>query len=231
VSSRTFVSGAYRYSRDGVVLPIVETFHFAAVDALIGGGHGWTLTSMRETSQGTLHVAARGEWEHPLHRGNWTRIVVTDADLTWTTGNTTQRFRNELHNDVHVVIDRDDVTTRQRLESKAVLLVPVLATLGTSIARSVGGELVSVQPSLTETWLAGDLRLETLTKPRIELRSATLLGRDEIETPEGPVRGYAYRYIGGSHTEDNLFLLGGDGLLAAYRIGDTTAWRAASAPS
>jgi hypothetical protein len=235
MSSRTFHSGAYRYARDGVVLPIIETFHFAAVDALVGGGNGWTLTSMRETDQGTLHVSARGDWEHPLHRGNWTRVIVTDADLTWTSANERNVFRNELRNDDDLVLSRNGITTRHNIDSAAELFLPVLATLGASIARvAAQPDLLTVQPSLIEIRQSGRPRLdtlETLASPHLEHRSSTVLGRDELDTPEGLIRGYAYQYVGGPYREEDAFLLGGDGLLAAYRVGDTTAWRAASAPS
>jgi hypothetical protein len=203
MSSRTYISGAYRHARDGVLLPIVETFHFAAADSLLGGGHGWTLTSMQETPTETIHVSARGDWEHPQHRGSWTRIVVTEADVSVVGSTCSTQKRVHLRK---IAVTGD-----------VLLSLPVHATLGTSIARA-----------------ARDTALVTFDFPTNEQKGdvhnyvATALGVDQLDTPDGPIRGYAYQYVGGRYTDADVLLVGGDGLLAAYRVGDTTVWRAGS---
>ncbi len=185
---------------------------------------------MRETELGTMHVAARGDWEHPLHRGNWTRILVTEADITWTTTTGTHRLRVDVQtvntDGTQLAVTCNGTTTRRSLQAPPVLALPILATLGTSIARVASQALDTVEPALPDL-----LGKQPGFAIAVHQYAAEVLGRDEIATPDGPVRGYAYRYVGAGYSQDDLFLLGGDGLLAAYRVGDTTAWRAASAPS
>jgi hypothetical protein len=220
MSSRTYISGAYRHARDGVLLPIVETFHFAAADSLLGGGHGWTLTSMQETPTETIHVSARGDWEHPQHRGSWTRIVVTEADVSvvGSTCSTQKRVHlRKIADTTEMTSTAQQIATRQVVIGDVILSLPVHATLGTSIARA-----------------ARDTALVTFDFPTNEQKGdvhnyvATALGVDQLDTPDGPIRGYAYQYVGGRYTDADVLLVGGDGLLAAYRVGDTTVWRAGS---
>jgi hypothetical protein len=220
MSSRSYVSGAYRHARDGVLLPIVETFHFAAADSLLGGGYGWTLTSMQETPTGTILVTARGDWEHPQHRGSWTRIMVTEADVSvvGSMGSLQKRVHlRSIADTTELTSTAQQITTRRVVTGDVLLSLPVHATLGTSIARA-----------------ARDTALVTFDFPTNEQKGvvpnyiANALGLDKLDTPDGPIRGYAYQYVGGRYTDADLFLVSGDGLLAACRVGDVTIWRVAA---
>jgi hypothetical protein len=229
-------SGWYKYARGDDLLPVTEHFRFTKADQL-WGGEGWTLTSTRVTPRGTLIANVHGDWAHPSFPRDWNCIVPTHADLKWS-------FDAELSTNTVATgyqyvgatlrVTRDGKTTSQQVDNG--LLSPLVrATQGPTIVRlakphrlsnaAEGTPLTTIVP-----WFHDPSDSTQLFTPQLEHRQAEHTGRTTIDTPEGPMTGEGYRYVGGNYTGDDQFLIGRDGLLQAYTYNGFTIWRSAKAP-
>jgi hypothetical protein len=212
MGAKTELAGAYRYACRQQLLPIVETFRFRADDALTGGD-GWTLSAIRESSEGTLQVRAAGLWEHSLHVGNWHRIVVTAAQLTWAFNAHRVTAAFELGQG-GLRYTREGMTRTIAVPEGAILSLPVRATDGATIARvaqcSEGASVIELDNSFA---------------PAIVARHyAAGSSRDTIKTLDGQTIGQGYVSV---EPERHIrYVLSGDGMLGASSSDDRTHWRA-----
>jgi hypothetical protein len=219
VGTRTDLYGAYRHAQDGVVLPIVETFRFRAQDTLLGG-EGWTLTTIKESPSGVvLHIQASGDWAHPLHVGNWHRTVMTHVDATLTAADFRSEIRYELVG-VHLKVTYQNKTKVINVPSGTLLLPPVHAAVGMAIdlVAHTGIETTVIMPSGESTHLDP-------FAPELKRLTATRTGRSTISTPDGDVTGESIKVA------DQLYILSGEGTIAASKINDLVVWKVATSQS
>ena len=246
MGTRTHLAGAYRStvgnSIDNAADVTVETFSYAAGDILLRQD-GWTLSSMHESDGHAAALRATGRWEHPVHRGNWHRIVTEWAEIARTTPDgVSHRVTFQLQV-AELAVSFGGRSSRHQVPEGSLLVPDLHACFGPmieTISRSAltappAAVCVLVIPRLCDA-AADPQNFSTcwLTSQRV--------GRAVLETPDGPVRADEYSVDlepGQPATVEHppgwtgatRFYVGGDGLLAGYTDGDDMVWRAASAPS
>lgn len=196
MGTRTHLAGAYRREIGEAPCADIETYTYAAGDILLGQD-GWTLSSMHQASDQTTTLHASGRWEHPLHRGNWHRIVSEEAEISRAVpGGATTRASFRIDRD-DLVVSNDGRTNRHRLPD-ATLLVPDLhACLGPMIEIASHMTAHSQQLSIVVVASRSVDQGQTISEPSLaRLRhyrvSADRVGQAEIATPDGPIRADEY---------------------------------------
>jgi hypothetical protein len=221
---RTYVAGAYRTAEAGVQSLAIETFRFAVEDVLLGG-QGWTLAAMREDPRGTVQVNARGNWDHHLAPGNWQLITPTDIHIL--SGLTSDVSGGSFRSlDVEVQGSRlrcrhDGRVDAVDIPQTAAFSMPLHALTGSMIRRLARTtELDSFAALVT---------LDPHAPDPVHLARCVVepVGRTTVQTPDGEVAGNAYRLVSAepSETDETVYVLGRDGLLAAVVSGSKTVWR------
>jgi hypothetical protein len=219
VGTRTDLYGAYRHAHGGVLLPIVETFRFRAQDTLLGG-EGWTLTTIKEAhTESALHIQASGDWAHPLHVGNWHRTVMTNVDATFTSNDVRYSINYQLVS-TQLKVTFGNTTKVIDLPSGSLLVPPAHAAVGMAIdlIAQTGMETTVIMPSGESTQLDPFV-------PELKRLSATRTGRSTISTPDGDVSGESITI------DEHLYIMSGDGTIAASKINDLLVWQVAPSQS
>ncbi len=248
MGTRNHLAGAYRRAVGDSDQADVETFAYAAGDILLGQ-HGWTLTSMHQADpDSATALKVTGRWEHPLHRGNWHRIVCEHIEISQTTDQVNRRVTFRAEGD-DLAVTHNGRTTRRYLPDH--LLVPNMhACLGPMIETASGTAQSGRQTSVVVVGVPGASIDNPLGFACVTV-AAERIGRAVVETPDGQIRAdeYSVHFTAGEDESDGRsdaqagwwkpsgenitarWYVGGDGMLAAYTEGDVMVWRAALAPS